>query len=123
MHPFRVLAVVGIIAIAASCGGSSSPTGGGGGGGGGGACSGTSASPAVCDNFFSPATITATNGSSLTFTWKGHGSHNVTFISGPTSPPASSTMTSGSFTTAPLSTGTYTIECTIHGFEATINVN
>jgi plastocyanin len=80
---------------------------------------------AVCDDFFSPNTITATHGNSVTFTWKGHIGHNVTFLTGPTSPTGSATMSSGQFTTQALSTGTYTFECTIHGaaMQGTINVN
>lgn len=117
MHSLRLLAVAGIIAIAASCGGGSSTTGGGGGGGGGGGCSGTNAAPAVCNNFFSPSSITVAAGGTVTFAIKGNAGHNITFLSAPGGaalPPSSGTLTSGSYTTPALSAGTYTFECSIH---------
>ena len=124
MHSLKLVAVAGILAVAASCSSSTGP-GGGGGGGGGGACSGTNASPAVCDNFFSPNVITATHGNSVTFTFKGHIGHNVTWDGGPTSPANSAIMSSGQFTSDVLAAGTYTFHCIVHGpaMSGTINVN
>ena len=125
MFSRRILVLVGMIAVAASCSGGSNVTGGGGGGGGGG-CSGTNSAPAVCDNHFSPSTTTITAGSSVTWTWKGATGHNVTFTGGPVALGGSSTMTSGTFTQTFNTAGTYTYECSIHsaqGMTGTITVN
>jgi plastocyanin len=115
-----------LTAAIAACGGGSNVTGGGGGGGGGGGCSGTNDSPALCDNHYSPATITVNHGQTLTFTWKGNNQHSVTSIS------AGLTMDSGingnghtfshTFNEAP---GTYDIECSVHGaaMTGTITIN
>ena len=80
-------------------------------------CEGTSSAPLVCDNLFSPDTIFVTAGSSVTWTWKGRNIHNVTFLTGPTSPARSAVQDSGSFTSEALSTGTYTYECSVHSVE------
>ena len=126
MFARRILVLAGMIAVAASCSGGSNVTGGGGGGGGGGGCSGTNAAPAVCDNRFSPAAITISAGSSVTWTWKGANAHNVTFTSGPVALGGSGTISSGSFTQTFTTPGTYEYECSIHvstGMTGTITVN
>ena len=113
----RAGSVAVALMLGAACSGGNNVTGGGGGGGGGVHCSGTNASPAVCDNLFSPDTIFATAGRSVTWTWKGRNIHNVTFLSGPTSPARSAVQDSGSFTSESLSPGTYTYECSVHSVE------
>ena len=95
------------LALLASCGSSTSPYGGGGGG--------HSASLTVRNYSFSPTPDTVTAGTAVTFTWAaGSVDHNVTWDTGPTSPPNSGTMMSGMYSTPVLSAGTYTYHCTIH---------
>jgi plastocyanin len=76
----------------------------------------------VSNNFFSPNPDTATAGV-VTFTWSNaSNSHNVTWLTGPTTPANSSTMTSGTHPVT-LSQGTYTYHCTVHaGMNGTIVV-
>jgi plastocyanin len=120
----RSLVLVSLFALVAGCTSSTAPSTGGGGGGGG-TCSGTNAAVAVCDNHFSPSTSTITAGSTITWTWKGSNTHNVTFLTGPVIPPASSSMASGTFPTTFTTPGTYTYECSLHGsvMSGTITVN
>jgi plastocyanin len=76
----------------------------------------------VSNNVFNPSPDTATAGV-VTFTWSNaSNSHNVTWLSGPTTPANSSTMTSGTYQ-ATLQQGTYTYHCTNHaGMNGTIVV-
>ena len=76
----------------------------------------------VSNNFFSPNPDTATAGV-VTFTWSNaSNSHNVTWLTGPTTPASSATMTSGTHPVT-LSQGTYTYHCTLHsGMNGTIVV-
>ena len=100
----------GGMVLLAACGSSTSPYGGGGGGGG-----GHSAGLTVRNYSFSPTPDTVPPGTAVTFTWAaGSVDHNVTWDTGPTTPPNSSTMASGTFMTPALSAGTYTYHCTIH---------
>lgn len=119
----RSLVFVSLFALVAGCSSSTAPSTGGGGGGG--TCSGTNAAVAVCDNKFSPTGSTITAGSSITWTWKGSNTHNVTFLTGPVVPAASGTMSSGTFTQTFATPGAYTYECSIHGavMSGTITVN
>lgn len=71
----------------------------------------TSASIAVGNNFFQPSATTVAVGSTVTWTWAGGVSHNVTFDDGPASPTQSSGTYQRMFTAA----GTYHYHCTIHG--------
>src|SRR2546425_1442847 len=101
------LGAAGVVLLTA-CGGSTSPYGGGGGGG-------HSPDLTVRNYSFSPTPDTVTAGTAVTFTWAaGSVDHNVTWDTGPTSPPNSLTMASGTYTTPALSAGTYTYHCTIH---------
>lgn len=115
----RVLGLALVVAVIAGCSGSS-PTGTGGGGGGG--CSGTSGNIAVCDNFYSPSTISVPAGTTVNWTWKGSTGHSVTFQTGIVhdSGVRSSGTDSQLFSTA----GTYTYQCSVHGaaMQGTINV-
>jgi plastocyanin len=76
----------------------------------------------VSNNVFNPNPDTATAGV-VTFTWSNaSNSHNVTWLTGPTTPANSSTMTTGTYSPT-LAQGTYTYHCTIHqGMNGTIVV-
>lgn len=67
----------------------------------------------VSNNAFNPTPDTAQAGV-VTFTWSGASNgHNVTWLTGPTTPANSATMTTGTFSPT-LAQGTYTYHCTIH---------
>jgi plastocyanin len=103
-----------LLVLAASCGGggtSAGPTGPGNTGTGTGNTGGNSNSVSVGDDFFSPAATTVTAGTTVTWTWKGSISHNVTFDDGT----ASATQSSGTFSRVFNTAGTYPYHCTIHG--------
>ncbi|MGE5803082.1 MAG: cupredoxin domain-containing protein [Gemmatimonadota bacterium] len=76
----------------------------------------------VSNNSFNPNPDTAAAGV-VTFTWSNaSNTHNVTWLTGPTTPANSSTMSTGTFQ-ATLALGTYTYHCTIHaGMNGTIVV-
>ena len=77
----------------------------------------------VSNNVFNPTPDTVPAGQ-VTFTWtNASNSHNVTWLTGPGTLPASSnTMTSGTYQPT-LVAGTYTYHCTIHaGMNGTIVV-
>jgi plastocyanin len=84
----------------------------------------TSAAVEVRDNSFNPASAVVQTGGTVTWTWTGASSHNVTFTSGPTPHPANlgdrTTGTdSGTFTTV----GTHGYTCTNHaGMNGTVTV-
>jgi len=101
-HLTRTLTALSLVA-ALGCGSSTSPTTNGG------------AQVQVGDNFFSPASLTVTAGTSgakVTWTWVGSASHSVTFDN---SGPASNVQSSGTFTHTFTTPGTYTYFCTVHG--------
>jgi plastocyanin len=67
----------------------------------------------VGNNFFSPADISVTTGSTVTWTWaQGAVSHNVTFDDGSGNSP---TQNSGTFQRTFGTAGTFAYHCTIHG--------
>jgi plastocyanin len=67
----------------------------------------------VDNNFFSPTPDTIPAGT-VTFTWAaGAVSHNVTWLTGPTSPAGSGNKTSGDYQ-ATVQLGNYTYHCTNH---------
>jgi plastocyanin len=88
----------------------------------GGSTGGSGNAITVSNNFFQPSPDTAAAGV-VTFTWSNAGNgHNVTWLSGPTTPANSATMTSGTYQ-ATLQLGTYTYRCTVHaGMTGTIVV-
>ena len=100
---------VTFIVAAASCGGGSSGTTGPSGPSSGSSGS-TSNDVSVADNYFSPSATTVAVGS-VTWTWTGTMSHNVTFDDGNSSP----TQASGTYTRRFSAAGTYSYHCTIHG--------
>lgn len=76
------------------------------------ASGGTATAVRVCDDFFAPASSPIDAGASITWTWGGTDTHNVTFEdAGFTN---STTKTSGTHTQAFASTGTFRYRCTIH---------
>lgn len=118
----RFFALASALMLTAGCTSSTAP---GGGGGGGATCTGSNAAVSVCDNKFAPTSSTITAGTSITWTWKGSNSHNVTFQSGSLSGTGSATMAAGTFTQLFAAPGVYTYECTIHGavMSGTVTVN
>jgi plastocyanin len=84
----------------------------------------TSAAVDVLDNRFDPSNVVVQTGGSVTWTWMGALSHNVTFTSGPTPHPPNlgdrTTSTgSGMFTTV----GTHGYTCTNHeGMNGSVTV-
>lgn len=74
---------------------------------------GRSTTITVDNNFFSPTPDTISAGT-ITFSWAaGAVTHNVTWLTGPTSPTGSGNKSSGDYQT-PVVQGTYTYHCTIH---------
>lgn len=71
----------------------------------------STASVSVGDNFFNPTSATIAAGGSVTWTWAGAASHNVTFSSGTNSATQASGMFARDFPTA----GTFDYLCTVHG--------
>jgi plastocyanin len=72
----------------------------------------------VKDNVFSPKAVTVGKGATVTWSWKGHASHNVTFRS-----THSKTQTKGSFKVKFNNKGAFAYHCTIHpGMVGTIRV-
>src|SRR5438270_10614423 len=110
MHASVRMIVLMTMVAAASCGGTSygstgpanSPTTGAG---------STSNSVSVGDDYFSPAATTAPIGTSMTWTWSGSKSHNVTLVDGI----ASTTQATGTFARTFTAAGTYLYHCTVHG--------
>ena len=106
------LAVLALVAVAlAACSNSTGSSSGGHGN-----------SITVSNNSFNPTPDTAAAGV-VTFTWSNaSNTHNVNWLSGPTSPAPSATMTTGTYQPT-LVAGTYTYHCTIHaGMNGTIVV-
>ena len=81
-----------------------------------GSTGGRSTTITVSNNQFMPNPDTMAAGT-VTFTWAaGAVTHNVTWLTGPTSPTGSGNRSSGSADyTASVVQGTYTYHCTIHG--------
>lgn len=82
---------------------------------GGGASPGLTASVAVSDNSFTPATVTIAKTGTVTWTWAGGGygeSHNVTFNNANMT--GSGDMADGSFSKTFPDVGTFGYQCTRH---------
>ena len=66
----------------------------------------------VYNNYYSPASLTISKGTVVTWTWASQGvDHTVTFDDGPTSDQIATGTYSRTFTAA----GTYAYHCVIHG--------
>lgn len=72
-----------------------------------------STSPSVMDNFFDPKGITVSPGATVTWTWGGNLTHNVTWVAGGF--PNSANLSSGTYPQTFPSVGTYQYYCTFHG--------
>jgi plastocyanin len=74
------------------------------------------------DNFFQPTRLTVTAGTTVTWTWIGSATHNVTVVKGPQKF-HSKDQASGTYTRKMTKTGTYQIVCTFHpGMTMTLRV-
>jgi plastocyanin len=106
-------------AVAVACGGGDEPTGNNGNTGNTGntgatgATGSTSTAIDVNDGNFSPSSTTVPVGSTITWTWQGAGTHNVTF-SGGGGASGDKTM-DGTFQKQFPTAGTFTYQCTFHG--------
>lgn len=85
------------------------------------AMSPSAAAVSVEDNFFNPTSTNLAVGGTVTWTWAGSASHNVTFTAGSNS----ATQTSGMFARDFPSAGTFDYLCTVHGaaMSGTVVVN
>ena len=66
----------------------------------------------VDNNFFTPANIQVSPGTTVTWSWVGGVTHNVTFTDGGTN---SGDRSSGSFSRTFSTAGTFNYSCTLHG--------
>lgn len=101
---------------ALACGGDDGMTGTGGNGDGNGNGGGTQTqetSVSVRDNLFDPDQNTISAGQTVTWTWAGSNSHNVTFDDAGIG--NSVTQSAGSFQKTFSQTGNFTYYCTVHG--------
>ena len=74
------------------------------------------------DNFFQPTKLTVAAGTTVTWTWIGSATHNVTVVKGPQKF-HSSDQASGTYTRKMTKAGTYQIVCTFHpGMTMTLKV-
>jgi plastocyanin len=104
------LAVVGLVAAVGALGASASVP------------ASPKASVSLGDNFFKPSSLTVTQGTTVTWTWKGSNTHNVTVVSGPQKF-HSTDQASGSYKHTMTKAGTYHIVCTFHpGMDLTLKV-
>jgi plastocyanin len=110
MIPARVWGnlVLLVGALACSGGGDDDPTPSGPGNGSGGGS--TSNAITVQDNSFNPSETTVAPGTTVTWTWSGTDTHDVTFNDGP----QSARQASGTFTRTFASAGTFRYRCTVH---------
>jgi len=70
----------------------------------------------VKDNFFSPQNGVIKTGGTVTWTWGGAATHNVTYTGGPTPLPTNGpNQMTGTFASTITAVGTYQYHCTNHG--------
>ena len=84
----------------------------------------TSGAVDVMDNSFNPASSVIQTGGTITWTWRGANTHNLTFTAGPSPLPANhANATSGTTSRTITNVGTYDYVCTNHaGMSGTITV-
>jgi plastocyanin len=84
----------------------------------------TSTNVSVNDNAFSPASVVIQTGGTVTWTWAGANTHNLTFSSGPMPLPANQpNQASGTAPRTITTVGTYEYRCTNHaGMIGTVTV-
>ena len=118
MIPARVRRGLLLLVVAVGCGGGGSDDGAPGTGPGPGTNPGpgpgggsTSNAVDVRDNSFNPAQTTVAPGTTVTWTWRGSATHDVTFTDGAQSPRQAAGTYSRSFPNA----GTYAYHCQVHG--------
>ena len=72
----------------------------------------------IKDDFFSPNRLTVGKGTTVTWKWVGVDEHNVTLVKSPrgVKHTHSTTKTSGRYSRTLRKAGSYTFECTVHGF-------
>ncbi len=74
------------------------------------------------DNFFSPTKLSVPAGTTVTWTWTGSATHNVTVVKGPQKF-HSKDQASGTYRHKMTKTGTYQVVCTFHpGMTMTLKV-
>jgi plastocyanin len=78
----------------------------------------------VNDNSFNPASVVIQSGGTVTWTWRGLNTHNLTFTAGPAPLPANhANATSGSTPRTITNVGSYDYVCTNHaGMSGTVTV-
>jgi plastocyanin len=96
----RLVILLGAVAVASCSSNPSGPSG------------GRSTTITVNSNFFSPTPDTVSAGT-VTFSWSS-GTHNVTWDSGPSTPPSSGDKSSGTHAVT-VQTGIYNYHCSLHG--------
>lgn len=75
-------------------------------------------------NSFSPADVDILSGGTVTFSWSGSVTHNVTWQTTPASVPNIPNRSSGSVGVTLNATGTYNYHCTLHpGMDGTVTVH
>jgi len=84
----------------------------------------TTAAVSVNDNSFSPTSVVIQTGGTVTWTWGGANTHNLTFTGGPTPRPANQpNQTSGTAARTIAIVGKYDVACTNHaGMTGTVTV-
>jgi len=93
------LAITAVLGAGTSCGDSTGPGGN---------------SVSVEDNLFDPDNLTVAPGTTVTWTWNASVDHNVTW-DGAGQPAPSPTQSSGSYSRAFATAGTFDYHCSIHG--------
>jgi plastocyanin len=78
----------------------------------------------VHDSSFSPKSVRVQHGTTVRWSWASSLTHNVTLIKGPRGVAKSHSRNQdhGSYSRKLTTRGTYTFECTIHGFTMTVHV-
>ena len=99
-----------VFTLVIGCGGSDAPQAGGPSGPGGPVTPTVGTAVNVNDSFFSPKNLQASAGQTVTWTWVGNASHNVTFTDGT----ESGNKIDGTFQRLFQATGTFNYQCTTH---------